>query len=105
MTIALQSTTVSDASDPLIPLYAVIGVVGGLILIGGVGALIWRLRNPLPQARRRDAKAVEMKGPKQESAPQQPQPGTVYDSLEDAPPLQTGADDDDRYGAHLADKE
>lgn len=105
MEIGLQTTSsMSNVSDPLIPLYAVIGVVGGVILIGGVGALIWRLRNPLPPPRqRRVAKPVEMKPSKQkQDQEQQPPPGTVYGDLEDAPPLQTG---DDRYGAHLAEKE
>jgi hypothetical protein len=36
--------TVNSDADPLIPLYAVLGVVGGLAVVGGVVALIWNLR-------------------------------------------------------------
>jgi hypothetical protein len=36
--------TVNNDADPLIPLYAVLGVVGGLAVVGGIVALIWKLR-------------------------------------------------------------
>lgn len=90
---------IASQSDPLIPLYAVIGVVGGVFLIGGVFALIWRIRNPLPPTThnsRAQMRDTELKGRVQ------PQPaataaGTVYSALGDA----EGASA--RYGAHLAE--
>jgi hypothetical protein len=36
--------TFDNDADPLIPLYAVLGVVGGLAVVGGIVAFVWKLR-------------------------------------------------------------
>jgi hypothetical protein len=42
LSIGISAT--SSSTDPFIPLYAVLGAVGGLAVVGAIGALVWKSR-------------------------------------------------------------
>jgi hypothetical protein len=84
-------------SDALLPLYVVIGVVGGLAVIGGALFLAWRIRNgaSAEASRSPEKRDLELK----EKVAQPGGPGTIYDTMAD--PEEGGEEQEARYGSHL----